>query len=80
MVSWSGPVSVKKRLACGLDGTAPPVVTSIPIRLTGAVGDTLRAAGFFLLRLEIRLTVVFMTMIFVFRICSKKLGVLVLLQ
>ena len=42
MVSWSGPVSLRKRLAGGLDGTAPPVVTSSPIHLTGAVEDTLR--------------------------------------
>ena len=27
MVSWSGPVSLRKCLAGGLDGTAPPVVT-----------------------------------------------------
>ena len=41
MVSWSGPVSLRKCLAGGLDGTALTVVTSIPIHLTGAVGDTL---------------------------------------
>ena len=37
IVSWSGPVSLRKCLAGGLDGTAPPVVTSTPIHLTGAV-------------------------------------------
>ena len=41
MVSWSGPVSLRKYLAGGLDGTAPSVVTSTPIHLTGAVEDIL---------------------------------------
>ena len=41
MVFWSGPVSLRKFPAGGLDGTAPPVVTSTPVRLTGAVEDTL---------------------------------------
>ena len=41
MVSWSGPVSFRRCLAGDLDGTAPPVVTSTPILLTGAVEDTL---------------------------------------
>ena len=41
MVSWSGLGILRKCLAGGLDGTAPPLVTSIPIRLTGAYGDTL---------------------------------------
>ena len=41
---------------------------------------SLRTAGTYLLLLEIRLPVVFMTIIFVFRKSSKKSGVLVLLQ
>ena len=41
MVSWSGPVSLRKGLAGGLDGTAPPAVSSIPIHLTSSVEDTL---------------------------------------
>ena len=41
MVFWSGPVSLRQCLVGGLDGTAQPVVTSVPIHLTGAVGDTL---------------------------------------
>ena len=66
MVFWSGPISLRKCLAGGLDGTAPTVVTSIPIWLTGAVGD--------------RLPVAFMTVISVFRRSSKSSGVPVLLQ
>ena len=41
MIFWSGPVSLRKFLAGGLDGTAQPVVISVPIHLAGAVGDTL---------------------------------------
>ena len=41
IISWSEPVSFRKKLAGGLDGTAQPVVTSAPIHLTVAVGDTL---------------------------------------
>ena len=73
MVSWSGPVSLRKFLAGGLDGIAPTVVILFPIRLTGAVGNTL-------LVIELRLTVVFMTTVSVFGRTLKILGVLVLLQ
>ena len=66
MVFWSEPISLRKCLAGGLDGTAPTVATSIPIWLTGAVGD--------------RLPVAFMTIISVFRRSSKSSGVPVLLQ
>ena len=41
LVSRSGSVSLRKFPAGGFDGTAQPVVTSVPIHLTGAVGDTL---------------------------------------
>ena len=41
MVSWFGPVSLRKCLAGVLDGTATPVVTSTAIHLTGAVEDIL---------------------------------------
>ena len=69
------PLSLRKRLAGVLDGTAQPVVTSVPIHLTGGSWRySLRTAGFCLLLLEIRLPVVFMTIIFVFRISSKNIG------
>ena len=40
-VSRSGSVSLRKLPAGGIDRTAQPVVTSVPILLTGAVGDSL---------------------------------------